>query len=140
MATAIETVTLPSRLRQAGGRQASLSLLDDMLNTNGRQNVFELAASVPWRVPSAQRVGSTDGETPGFSNGHAEEPLADMSQTEPVLDINYAAELSQRSQGTGPHIFGQAVIQRGLADNSEAANTVDHIVSGEASTDAVVEQ
>ena len=135
MATAIETVTLPSRLREAGGRQASLSLLEDMLNTDGKQNIFELAASVPQRMFSTTANGSADEETPSTSNGNGEISHADAFQPDLVLDIRYATELYRRSRGTGPHIFSRAVIQRGLIGHSEAV-----AASAEPNTDAVVEK
>jgi hypothetical protein len=149
MATAIETVTLPSRLRELGGRQASLSLLVDMLNTDGRQNIFELAASVPWRTSSGHEDGPAGDGMPGFSNEHANTSLAHSSQTNresnsakgtPKLDINFATELSNHSQGTDAHIFSQAVIQRGLIGNSDARNTTDRIMRPLPSSDTVVEK
>ena len=135
MAMAIETVTLPSRLREAGGRQASLSLLEDMLNTDGKQNIFELAASVSQRMFSTTVNGSANEETPSVFNGHSEVPPADSIQPDPVLDIRYATEPSRRSQGTNPHTFGRAITQRGLIGHSEAV-----AASTEPNTDAVVEK
>jgi hypothetical protein len=149
MATAIETITLPSRLRDSGGRQASLSLLEDMLNTNGRQNVFELTAGVPWRTSSARENGSAGQGRPGFSNGHANPSAANPPQASresmpaqhtPDLDIKYATELSQLSQGTDPHIFSQAIIQRGLMGNREEVNITDHIVKRTTSPGTTVEK
>ena len=149
IATAIETVTLPSRLRDSGGRQASLSLLEDMLNTNGRQNIFELAAGVPWRTSSAREKGSTGQGRPGFSNGHANPSVANPPQANresmpaqhtPDLDIKYTTELSQRSLGTDPHIFSQAVIQRGLIGSKDEANIADHIMKGTTRPGTMVEK
>jgi hypothetical protein len=146
MAMAIETVTLPSRLRELGGRQASLSLLVDMLNTDGRQNIFELAAGVPW---SAQENGSAGEGMSGSPNGAADPSVSHSSQTNresnsapgtPELDIQYATKLSRQSQVTDAHIFSQAVIRRGLIGNGEAVNATDHIMSGIPSTDTVVEK
>jgi hypothetical protein len=146
IATAIETVTLPSRLRELGGRQASLSLLVDMLNIDGRQNLFELAASLP---SSAPENGYTGEGTSGFSNRHAETSLAHSSQTNrernlsqgtPAPDIHYATKLSPHSQEIDPHIFSQAVIQRGLIGNNEAADSTDHNMGGIPNTDTVVEK
>lgn len=135
IATAIETVTLPSRLRDSGGRQASLSLLEDMLNTNGRQNVFELAAGVPWRTSSARENGSAGQGRPANPNRESM-----PAQHTPDLDIKYATELSQRSQGTDPHIFSQVVIQRGLIGSREEVNMTDHIVKGTTSPGTMVEK
>ena len=148
IATAIETITLPSRLRDSGGRHASLSLLEDTLNTNGRQNVFELAAGVPWRTFSARENGSVGQGRPGFSNEHANPSVANSPQANresmpaqhtPDLDIKYATELSQRSQGTDPHIFSRVIIQRGLIGSREEVNMTDHIVRTTTSPDTVVE-
>jgi hypothetical protein len=142
IATAIETVTLPSRLRDSGGRQASLSLLEDMLNTNGRQNIFELAAGV-------RENGSAGQGRPGFSNGHANPSAANPPQANresmpaqhtPDLDIKYATKLSQRPPGTDPHIFSQAIIQRGLISSREEANMTDHIAEGTTSPGTTVEK
>lgn len=146
MATAMETVTLPSRLRDIGGRQASLSLLVDMLNTDGRQNIFELSASVS---SSTQGNGSAIEVTSGFSNGHTGQSRTRSSQANLEsnsvhgtleLDIQYATKLSEQSQGTDPHIFSQVVLQRGLIGNNEAINPTGHNMSGMPSTDAVVEK
>jgi len=140
--TAIETVTLPSRLRDSGGRQASLSLLEDMLNTNGRQNIFELAAGV-------RENGSTGQGRPGFSNGHANPSAANPPQANresmpaqhtPDLDIKYATKLSQQPPGTDPHIFSQVIIQRGLISSREEANMTDHIAEGTTSPGTTVEK
>jgi hypothetical protein len=120
-----------------------------MLNANGRQNVFELAAGVPWRTSSTRECGSVDLERPGFSNEHANPFVANSAlsnresmpaQQTPGLDIKYATELSRRSDGTDPRIFSQAVIQRGLMDSSEEANMTNHIVTGTNSPGTVVEQ
>lgn len=149
MATAIETVTLPSRLRVSAGRQASLSHLVDFLNTDGRQNMFELAAGMPLRLSSVQEDGSADEGMPGFSNGHTDSSLTQSSQTNresdsaqctPQLDINYTTELFQPSRGGDPHIFSRAVIQRGLNSNSDAINTADYRMTGMSSRDTVVER
>ena len=148
MATAIETITLPSRLRDSGGRQASLSLLEDMLNTNGRQNVFELAGGVPWHTSSARENGSVGQGRPGFSNEHGNPSVANSPQANresmpaqqtPDLDIKYATGLSQQSQGTDPHIFSQIVTQRGLTGSVEEVNMTDHIVRRTTSPGTVVE-
>ena len=148
IATAIETITLPSRLRDSGGRHASLSLLEDTLNANGRQNVFELAAGVPWRTSSARKNGSVGQGRPGFSNEHANPSVANspqanrestLAQHAPDLDIKFATKPSQRSQGTDPHIFSQAVVQRGLIGSREEVNMTDHIVGRTTSPGPVVE-
>ena len=141
MVTAIETVTLPSRLRQIGGRQASLSLLAEMLDTDGKQNVFELAVSVPQRMFSEQANGSADGGKSTLATEDTERPLADSPHTAPaVLDIRFATELLRRSQGTSAHIFSQALIQRGLIDNSEVVGGTDQIMGAYPSTDSVVQK
>jgi hypothetical protein len=62
------------------------------------------------------------------------------AQHTPDLDIKDATELSQRFQGTDPHIFSQAVIQRGLISSREEANMTDHIVRGTTSPATVVEK
>jgi hypothetical protein len=141
VATAIETVTLPSRFRPLGGRQASLSLLEDILNPDGRQNIFELTAGVPRRSLSNQNhVGSADEGTPSISNGHTEIPHADSSQAEPGLEIKYATELPGRLQGPSPHMFSQALIQRGIVGNSDVVGTTEHNVGAGPIADAVVEK
>ncbi len=59
MCLAVESATLPSRLRGVGTRQASLSLLEDALNTNGAQKLFELQISVDTRS-SATKAQTND--------------------------------------------------------------------------------
>jgi hypothetical protein len=146
MATAMETVTLPSRLRDLGGRQASLSLLVDILNRDGRQNIFELSASV---LSSVQGNGSSTEVTSGCSNEHTNQSRTRSSQTNLEsnsmhgtleLDIQYATKLSETSRETDAHIFSQAVVQRGLTGNNEATHPTGHIMSRMPSTDTVVEK
>jgi hypothetical protein len=145
MAAAMETVTLPSRLRDLGGRQASLSLLVDTLNTDGRQNILELSVSVP---SSAQGNGVSMEVASGLSRGHAGQSRTRSSETAfesismhgPLkLDIQYGTKLSEKLPERDAHIFSQAVIQRGLAGNNEVMKPTGQITSGMASTETVVE-
>src|SRR5450755_845377 len=44
--TAIETMTLPSRLRLIQGKHGSLDALETVLNVNGNQKIFKLKSSI----------------------------------------------------------------------------------------------
>lgn len=64
LCSAIESATLPSRLRHTGAQQASLPILEDALNSNGAQKLFELqmsADSVRGPITQTQTNGLSDG-------------------------------------------------------------------------------
>ena len=104
---AVESATLPSRLRDTRTRQTTLSLLEDGLNTNGRQTLFELQMSVDKAFDSVP-----DNQVNGFSNGFHDGRSSYATELDSVgLDIS----LLPRAQGTpcsNLHVFSQIDTRR----------------------------
>lgn len=128
MATAIETIMLPSRLRRNGGRQAPLSFLEAALNTNGRQNIFELAAN----VSASENVTEADAEKVTDINSHANTALIprmvhEDESSEPIsaFDINYTSRQTHALTGLQQHIFSQISVQRGSRRHARLTNDAD---------------
>ena len=100
ISTAIETVTLPSRLRHDPNRD-TLGTMTDLLNVMGKQTVASLQMGVN-HVPEA---------------GHGD--VNDVVH----LDIDFSPpdELSSSRQNgiKKPHLFGQTVVSRGPCSDNE---------------------
>jgi hypothetical protein len=63
LATAVESVTLPSRIRRGEAGFASLGDLEEILNLNGRQQIARLQFSIPERSRTGSRgMASSYGE------------------------------------------------------------------------------
>ena len=127
LATAIETATLPSRLRQSGD---SLANLVDLLNATGKQTVANLQMSVvqPWKdVKKDARArreaagfdedddddygrGSGSGSGSGKTHGDLQLSIDFAPRDESVVMAGRAARGLRR--GKKPRMFGQAVVTR----------------------------
>ena len=114
---AVESVTLPFRLREAGGHQASMSLYEAVLNTNGRQNIFELFAGIPQERTLHGHLESQDRS----SSGHNTD----------TIDIDYTPSPLRASPRRVPHFFSKIECHRGLTQSeilSAATNQpADHL-------------
>ena len=108
LCTAVETVTLPTRLRQGNGRLASLAELENVLNTTGSRSLFDLSASI---VSSDGSIGPHPGSRSLHEESHGSHELATL---ETEFDLNYSPRGSQTSLGRRPHLFSQAEIRRHL--------------------------
>lgn len=106
LCTAVETVTLPTRLRQGNGRLSSLAELESVLNTTGSRSLFDLKAST---VTSHGPIEHHPGSRSLHDGSHGSHELATI-QTE--FDLDYSPRGSQTSLGRTPHLFGQAEIRR----------------------------
>jgi hypothetical protein len=106
LCTAVETVTLPTRLRQGHGRLASLAELGSVLNTTGSRFLFDLNASL---VGSKGSFGAHSGSKPPHDEGRGSHELGTL-QTE--FDLDYTPRGSQTSLGRRAHLFSQAEIRR----------------------------
>ncbi|KAH0831733.1 Protein dml1 [Fonsecaea pedrosoi] len=111
----VESVTLPTRLHAEVGKRGSLGLLEDTLNTNGVQNVFELHASV-----TSSNVGashSSNGVAIVQGNGHQGNQSANVPEPSD-FDLDYSPSLSKPSARRSNHVFAQVECER------------DHLESG----------
>jgi Tubulin domain/Misato Segment II tubulin-like domain len=109
LCSGVESATLPSRLAAATNRQASLSLLEDTLNTNGGQMIFQLEMSVvdgyASGTPGQRNSGSNDVLGTGGDSNHT-------PNSNPVdLDINFMPNGRNRSRNEG-HVFAQVETHR----------------------------
>lgn len=86
LSSALETVTLPSRLRPYHDFEASLA------GDDGRHNIFELQSTIN---PETDDSGANDDESP-------------KAKTEFDIDFTYDGE-----EGKSPHIFNQVQVMRG---------------------------
>ncbi|KIW33030.1 protein DML1, variant [Cladophialophora immunda] len=105
----IESVTLPTRLRAEAGKRGTLSLLEDTLNTNGVQNVFELHASV-----TSSNIGtshSSNGAARVQGNGHEENQGPNLPAPS-HFDLDYSPSLINPSAARWNHTFAQVECER----------------------------
>jgi hypothetical protein len=105
MCAAVESITLPTRLINAQSRQASLSLLEDTLNTNGNQRLLELQMSVDGGTQPL-----TNGHTNGLVNGDHDQG-EDTSDQVDDLDATFLSSYSQ-SRAHRIHTFAQTEVRR----------------------------
>ena len=107
LCSAVESATLPSRLRESRTRHATLSLLEDALNTNGGQKLFELQMSVDGTgdfVPETQ--------SNGFGNGfHDDESSHAMELDSAGLDTSLLPCV-QGTPRSNLHVFSQVETRR----------------------------
>lgn len=112
IATAIESITLPTRLRDGPGlRQARYAEIEHVLNTNGRQNVFDLGMSAEEHNEMRHNGARSDPRAPqGISRPYEEETV--------TYDLNFTpGVLSLLPPGTAPakiskHVFAQTQLSR----------------------------
>ncbi len=101
--TAVETITLPARLRVPGGRLSTMSEMEKVLRSHGQQNIAQLRLmpgssssttiqdSESGQEPNLQREGNVhDGQRSRLSN----------SQRAEELEIKFAPVSTQRKQNT----------------------------------------
>ncbi|TPX12115.1 uncharacterized protein E0L32_007230 [Thyridium curvatum] len=118
LATAIESVTLPSRLKHAQDRDA-MGTITDLLNVMGKQTVASLSMSLQPSSHDHPAAPAVSGDT--HPEGAAAESLS--------LDIDFSPpdELPQQSSRQNGHkqarVFGQVVTSRGPVIKDEAAET-----------------
>jgi hypothetical protein len=105
LCTAVETVTLPSRLREGNGRTSSLADLESALNRTGSRTLFELKASVV-------TVEGSGRPTPGKSSimNESQGPLPPTLST--TFDLDFSPRGSQATLGRTPQRFSQVEVRR----------------------------
>jgi len=112
--SALETSTLPTRLTRSTGRHASLSLLEDILNTNGNQNIFELQLSLNDEADDHVQNGGTNGTAVlgvGGRSTNAQQAEDEPAPEARAFDINFTSSHTQSEKSSG-HTFGQVESRR----------------------------
>lgn len=133
LCSAVESVTLPTRLRGGTRRQASLSLLEDALNTNGGQKLLELQLS----GANGDEVVSN-----GLSNGIATGGGFDEHESEgpslPNLDVSFLPR-TERAHGK-VHVFAQAEVQRSPQQRTALEVDIEERMRMRANDETVVDE
>ncbi|CAK7203433.1 mtDNA inheritance, partitioning of the mitochondrial organelle [Sporothrix eucalyptigena] len=139
LATAIETATLPSRLRQLGSGGAgqggdSLANLVDLLNATGKQTVANLQMSVvqPWK--EVKQDARERREKAGFD----EDDYGDRNSkgTKMEGDLQLSIDFAPRDESVvmagrrgvrakKPRMFGQAVVTRTASNEDDTDADAD---------------
>ena len=121
--TALESMTLPSRLKQHDGSRVTMDHLINALNVNGNQNIAKLRMSIDQEkapngrhVPGGPETQTTDSRVPSH------ERTTDFSETtednEPdTFDMEFFPTEAGEQRGGRPshkklHVFGQAESHR----------------------------
>ena len=121
LSVALESITLPTRLRHDNAKRGFFNDLEAALNANGNQRIAQLQCSVlnPDNLPPVKAIahGSIDDRTPSGSNYILVED-AEVKLVEPKLDM----DLSRReTRSTSPfatrhdssdHVFGKVENRR----------------------------
>lgn len=138
--TAVESMTLPSRLRVQNGQRQTLDEIAGALNVNGNQKIAKLQMSIgpnaepqpangdhrPGRLEVQARAQSRDLRMPS-QNGRG----AELETESPVvLDMEFfPSEEMDRSHGRrsakAVHLFGQAENWRGEEENLASSRDED---------------
>lgn len=131
--TALESMTLPSRLRVQNGKRESLDEIAGALNVNGNQNMAKLQMSIVSKPLSNGdhrsgrldvRAQSRDSRMPS-QNGRAEPVIIDDAVNNLDMDF-FPSKETFPPRGRHPikkvHVFGQAEAFRGDEDKDEKDN------------------
>lgn len=105
LCTAVETVTLPTRLREGNGRPGSLADLESSLNNTGSRTIFELGASV---VKMDGTITQPSAEKPLVDAGHGS-LLPTVAST---FNLDYSPRGSHTTLGRKPQLFSQVEVRR----------------------------
>lgn len=133
--TALETMTLPSRLRSRNGQRETLDQLASAINVNGNQNIAKLQMSIT-NKPESEQANGTSHTSEGQdirmreSNGHY---AGDHSGDLAPFDMSFFPSSDLPTGVRGPkstkeaHIFGQVESSRGsdLFDGDGARHDFD---------------
>lgn len=135
LSAALESMTLPSRLKLRDGIHETLDHLSGVLNVNGNQNIAKLRMSVDHKhVPALighnrpgrleVRAQSRDLRVPSQDRAIESSDSADEDSLK-TLDIDFfPAEVAEQSRGRRiikmTHVFGQAENYRGGEEDMKA--------------------
>lgn len=136
--TAIETMTLSSRLKAQNSSRETLDQLVNALNVNGNQNIAKLRMSVEQKKdlnghyrPGRLKVRSQSNDSRMPSQDRGADEFHDGREDEvSTFDIEFfASESHEQNRGRRnpkkPHVFGQAEIHRLAEDATENETTED---------------
>ena len=105
LCSAFESITLPTRLTAAGGRQSSLAQFEDLLSKGGQRRIAELSfQSSPGTATRTMGVPQSD--VSRHSDGNDEVSGRN-------LDIQLSPYPAESRRGKSSHVFAQAVLSRG---------------------------
>ncbi len=105
LCTAVETMTLPTHLRQNQGRPGSLTEYESILNNTGSRTIFELSASI-----------ASQGVPTGTSLLNEKEGRA-MPFLGTAFDIDYSPRRRRLTPGQTTHRFSQVEVQRCISES-----------------------
>lgn len=137
----MESSTLPTRFNTAARKRGSLTLFEDILNTNGNQTLFELHASV---TRSSNNSNSQPNGRDRILNGNQQgggDPAAYASSTPSRLDIDYSPDTNALLATRSSHVFSQVESDRdGLeADSRTSSLTPEERLRRRLNDESVVE-
>jgi Tubulin domain len=120
--TAVETMTLPTRLRKNNDRAGSLGELEGVLNNTGSRTIFELRSSIYPR------------------EGTGEEAIPDERERRPTrtsgtsFDIDYSPRRSRNKLGRTPHRFSQVEVRRCIPESQIPSESKGRVKGEEAAS------
>ena len=142
LSTAMETITLPSRLKAQNSVRQSLDDIAASLNVNGNQNIAKLRMSIS-PVSEVKDTSKAQNVLANAINGHLDMRLPshgglntyasfedhtkdDEKKDLEILDIDFfpSEEFNQargRTLGRKTHVFGQAEVYRAVTASSAPA-------------------
>ncbi|KAL9618447.1 MAG: hypothetical protein Q9160_006825 [Pyrenula sp. 1 TL-2023] len=104
LAIAVESMTLPSRVKAIGGRQGALSDFEAVLNVQGNQSLFELGAN----VRDSQTGRATPSLTNGQANGHDQSTPTNLDDH----DIDYTPSNIGEATASVDRVFARVEVTR----------------------------
>lgn len=137
LATAVESVTLPTRLKLQDSSRETIDEIVSALNINGNQNVAKLRMSIDQERDGYYELGTLDPRTvegdvrAPLHERHAVNSYDDPEKHLSILDMEFfPSETGERSMGLRhtkkPHVFGQAETHRSDKDNeNDETNELD---------------
>lgn len=113
LAIAVESMTLPGRLKAIGGRRGVLSDFEAVLNVQGSQSLFELGLSINTGNEQTERRLAN-----GNANGHKSGTSSSVSDD----DFDYTPADGDIPSVGSDRVFAQVEVSRGKLYNNEASD------------------
>ncbi|RVX66660.1 hypothetical protein B0A52_09473 [Exophiala mesophila] len=118
----LESITLPTRFGAGAPKRSNLSFLEDTLNTNGNQNLFELQATITNTQPHPN--SPQNGIRPAPPNPRNQGAQQDTFPEPSHLDIHYSPAGEESSAAQRSHVFAQIECDRDRLESSSRAATL----------------